>query len=252
VTTGTRRTEGSAAATFAPMLKRAVDILIAAVLVVLTLPVVLVAAIGSAIALRAWPFFVQRRIGWDGMSFRFVKIRTLPTSTPKYLLKDELDLEGVPRFTRALRVLHFDELPQLFLVLTGRMSLVGPRPEMISFHDLLEPDFARERGAVRPGCTGLWQISWGCAGLLGESPEFDRFYLRHQRLRLDLWIVWRTALLMLGLRSLVGLEDVPTWAADHDLAPSLKKPGRRDRRHAGRQPVPATLEEPELEEPAAG
>ena len=215
------------------MLKRAADILIAAVLVVLTLPVVLFAAIGSAIALRAWPFFVQRRVGWDGMSFRFVKIRTLPTSTPKYLLKDELHLEEIPRFTRALRVLHFDELPQLFLVLTGRMSLVGPRPEMIEFHDLLEPSFARERCAVRPGCTGLWQIGWGCAGLLGESPEYDRFYLRHQRLRLDLWIVWRTGLLMLGLRGLVSLDDVPTWAADHDPNPeALKKPGRRP----GRRP----------------
>ncbi len=212
------------------MLKRAADILIAAVLVVLTLPVVLVAAIGSAISLRAWPFFVQRRVGWDGVPFRFVKIRTLPTSTPTYMLKSDLHVEELPRFVRGLRVLHFDELPQLFLVLTGRMSLVGPRPEMTHFHDLLEPAFARERGAVRPGCTGLWQIGFGCGGLLGESPEYDRFYLRHQRLRLDLWIVWRTALMMLGLRGLVGLGDVPAWAATVEPDPStLTKPGRRRR-----------------------
>jgi lipopolysaccharide/colanic/teichoic acid biosynthesis glycosyltransferase len=202
------------------MLKRAADILIAAVLVVLTLPVVLFAAIGSAIALRAWPFFVQRRTGWDGMSFRFVKIRTLPTSTPKYMLKDELHLDEIPRFTRALRVLHFDELPQLFLVLTGRMSLVGPRPEMVEFHDLLEPSFARERCAVRPGCTGLWQIGWGCAGLLGESPEYDRFYLRHQSLRLDAWILWRTTQMMLGIGTLARLHDVPEWAAVVEPVPA--------------------------------
>ena len=85
------------------MTKRAADILIASVLLVLTLPVVLVSAIGSAIVLRAWPFFVQRRVGWDGRTFRFVKIRTLPTSTPAYLLKNDLELAEVPRFARALR-----------------------------------------------------------------------------------------------------------------------------------------------------
>ena len=216
------------------MLKRAADILTAAVLVVLTLPIVLVAAIGSAIVLRAWPFFVQRRVGWDGVPFRFVKIRTLPTSTPAYMLKNQLHLEELPAFARGLRLLKFDELPQLFLVLTGRMSLVGPRPEMTHFHDLLEPGFGRERTSVRPGCTGLWQISYGCTGLLGESPEYDRFYLRHQRQRLDLWILWRTALMMLGRRELAGLDDVPPWAATVEPDPStLTKPGRRSRESAG-------------------
>ena len=228
------------------MLKRAADILTAAVLVVLTLPIVLVAAIGSAIVLRAWPFFVQRRVGWDGMAFRFVKIRTLPTSTPTYMLKNELHLEEIPRFARGLRLLKFDELPQLFLVLTGRMSLVGPRPEMTHFHDLLEPDFARERTWIRPGCTGLWQISYGCTGLLGESPEYDRFYLRHKRLRLDLWILWRTALMMLGKRELVGLDDIPSWAATPEPDPSsLTKPGRRTREAAGRADAEVVLAEVE-------
>lgn len=203
------------------MTKRAADILIASVLLVVTLPVVLVSAIGSAIVLRAWPFFVQRRVGWDGRTFRFVKIRTLPTSTPAYLLKNDLELAEVPRFARALRRLHLDELPQLFLVLTGRLSLVGPRPEMTAFHERLDPTFARERTSVRPGCTGLWQIGLGCTGLLGEAPEYDRYYLRNQSLRLDLWILTRTALLMLGLSGLIGLEDVPAWAAgDLELAPA--------------------------------
>jgi lipopolysaccharide/colanic/teichoic acid biosynthesis glycosyltransferase len=203
------------------MTKRAADLLIATVLIVLTLPIVLVSAIGSAIALRAWPFFVQRRVGWDGRTFRFVKLRTLPTSTPAYLLKNDLELSEVPRFTRALRRLHLDELPQLFLVLTGRLSLVGPRPEMVAFHERLDPAFAAERTSVRPGCTGLWQIGLGCTGLIGEAPEYDRYYLRNQSLALDLWILFRTGLLMLGLSGLVGLEDVPDWAAgDLELAPA--------------------------------
>ena len=196
------------------MHKRTYDILIASVLLVLTLPVILFAAVGSAIALRAWPFFVQQRVGLQGREFRFVKIRTLPTSTPAYLLKTNLHVEELPPFLRMLRRLHLDELPQLFLVLTGRLSLVGPRPEMTVFHDRLDRDFAALRTAVRPGCTGLWQIGFGCTGLIGESPEYDRFYLSHRSFRLDLWILARTALLMLGLNSLVALTDVPEWAAD--------------------------------------
>jgi lipopolysaccharide/colanic/teichoic acid biosynthesis glycosyltransferase len=195
------------------MTKRAADIVIALVLLVLTFPAVVVGAVGSAIVLRAWPFFVQQRVGIDGKAFRFIKIRTLPTSTPKYVLKNDLDFTELNPFVLGLRCLHFDELPQLLLVLTGRLSLVGPRPEMTAFHERLDPAFAGERTSIRPGCTGLWQIGLGCTGLIGESPEYDRYYLRHQSLRLDLWILMRTALLMLGLRGVVALDDVPGWAS---------------------------------------
>lgn len=195
------------------MAKRASDLLIASLLLVLTLPIVLVAALGSAIVLRAWPFFVQQRVGLDGRAFRFVKIRTLPTDTPTSLLKNELCIEELPRFTRALRRLHFDELPQLFLVLAGKMSLVGPRPEMVEFHQRLDLEFALERTSVRPGCTGLWQIGAACTGLLDDAPEYDLFYLRHQGFRLDAWILWRTTQMMLGVGTLAHLHDVPEWAA---------------------------------------
>lgn len=215
------------------MAKRASDLLIASVLLVVTLPIVVVAAVGSAIALRAWPFFVQERVGLDGRSFRFVKIRTLPVETPTYLLKNELHIDELPRFTRALRLLHLDELPQLFLVLIGRMSLVGPRPEMVEFHERLDLGFALERTAVRPGCTGLWQIGAACTGLIGDAPEYDRFYLRHQSLRLDAWILWRTTRMMLRFGPLVTLDDVPEWAAPSAVAPA---------------PAPAALRELELAE----
>lgn len=194
------------------MLKRAKDILLASLLILVTLPVLLGAAVVSAVALRAWPFFVQSRTGLDGKPFRFLKIRTLPTDMPPEILKRDLHLELVPPACRMLRRLHLDELPQLFLVLTGRMSLVGPRPEMTKFQDRLDPVFAAERATVRPGCTGLWQIGEACTGLLDEAPEYDRFYLRHQTLRLDVWILWRTARMMLGRGRLARLDDIPAWA----------------------------------------
>lgn len=205
------------------MQKRVFDILIASALVVLSLPIMIVSAIGSAVILRAWPLFVQQRVGLNGREFRFVKIRTLPTSTPAYLLKNDLHVEELPAFLRVMRLLHFDELPQLFLVLSGRLSLVGPRPEMTVFHARLDPDFAQARTSVRPGCTGLWQIGHGCVDLIGDAPEYDRFYLRHRDLLLDIWVLTRTALLMLGVSGLVGLQDVPDWAADeHRLRASAQ------------------------------
>ena len=198
------------------MTKRATDVLLSLVLIVLAMPVVLASAVASAVVLRAWPFFVQRRVGLGGRSFRFVKLRTLPTTTPT-VLKNDLDLTSVPRVCRFLRRFHLDELPQLFLVLTGKMSLVGPRPEMVAFHDLLDPVFAAERTTVRPGCTGLWQIGVECTRLIGEDPEYDRYYLQHRSTALDLWILGRTAKMMLGLGGYVELEDVPR-PAHVDLA----------------------------------
>jgi len=198
------------------MTKRLADLLIASLLLVLTLPVLAAAALGSAIVLRTWPFFVQHRVGRDGREFRFIKLRTLPRSTPTYLLKSDLSFDRVPLFTRTLRALHFDELPQLFLVLSGHMSLVGPRPEMPEFHDQLDPDFAGARTTVRPGCTGLWQISPACDGLIADTPEYDRCYLANRSLRLDLWILARTAYMMLGFGRPAELDDIPAWALSPD------------------------------------
>jgi lipopolysaccharide/colanic/teichoic acid biosynthesis glycosyltransferase len=139
-------------------------------------------------------------------------VRTLPTDVPRYADKHQLADHHIPAFCRFLRRFHLDELPQLVLVLTGRMSLVGPRPEMAELHQRMQPEFAQERTAVRPGCTGLWQIGNACGELIGAAPEFDRFYLAHRTVRLDLWVLARTALQMSGLGGLVSLSDVPRWA----------------------------------------
>lgn len=191
--------------------RRTFDILVSALLVVLTLPILVAAATASAISLRAWPFFSQERVGKDGELFRFLKVRTLPTSVPSYIDKHQLAGHDIPVCGRFLRALHLDELPQLYLVLAGRMSLVGPRPEMAYLHERLPEAFALLRTSVRPGCTGLWQISQSCAELISAAPEYDRFYLAHRTLRLDLWIVWRTILTMTGLAGCVTLEQVPAW-----------------------------------------
>jgi lipopolysaccharide/colanic/teichoic acid biosynthesis glycosyltransferase len=191
--------------------RRAFDLVASLLLILLTLPVGVVMALGSAASLRAWPLFTQQRVGRDGQAFGFVKIRTLPPSVPCYLDKHRLDEHDVPAFCRFLRRSHLDELPQLLLVLIGRMSLVGPRPEMAWLHEEMPSDFASARTSVRPGCTGLWQVSDACSELIGAAPEYDRFYLQNRSVRLDLWVVARTALKMAGLGRLITLERIPTW-----------------------------------------
>lgn len=204
-------------------MKRTVDVVGGAVLAVLALPIILVAAVCVAFTLRAWPFFVQDRVGRDGRIFRFVKLRTLPADHPRYADKYSLDDLELPALSRLLRRTHLDELPQLALVPLGRMSLVGPRPEMPVLHDHLPHEFARARTSLRPGLTGLWQISRDSHRLIGEAPEYDIYYLGHQNVLLDLWVLARTAGQLFGPPRLISLTDVPQWARREDAIIELPR-----------------------------
>lgn len=192
--------------------KRLIDVFAGLALGLLAVPVILVLAIVSAITFGAWPFFVQNRVGLDGRTFRFVKLRTLPPTAPPAADKYAIAEIPTPRLMQRIRLLHLDELPQLLLVVTGRMSLVGPRPELPVLHARFDPQVAEDRVSVRPGCTGLWQISPASFGLIAEDASYDRAYLANRSARLDLWILWRTALVLIGRGRLVDLDDVPRWA----------------------------------------
>lgn len=191
--------------------KRVIDLIAAFVLTVLTLPVVVVLAVVLAVHLRAWPFFTHERIGHDGRMIRVTKLRTLPPSTRPYALKTEVSLE-TSRLCLALRRLHLDELPQLWLVVVGAMSLVGPRPKMPDEHEPVDPIYGYERVTVPQGITGLWQVSDATNVLPSDAMQYDLFYVRNQTLLLDLWILWRTIGVVLGLGGEATLGDVPTWA----------------------------------------
>jgi lipopolysaccharide/colanic/teichoic acid biosynthesis glycosyltransferase len=193
-------------------MKRAFDVVVSGGLLLLVLPVIVIAAVASAAALRAWPFFTQDRVGRGGELFRFLKIRTLPVDVAAYTDKHQLTDVEIPPVCRLMRRLHLDELPQLLLVLRGRMSLVGPRPEMAYLHESMPEGFSELRTSVRPGCTGLWQVSESCIDLISHAPEYDCFYLTNESLRLDAWILFRTGLKMIDLGRPVTLADVPEWA----------------------------------------
>jgi lipopolysaccharide/colanic/teichoic acid biosynthesis glycosyltransferase len=194
------------------LVKRAVDVVAGLVLAAVALPVICAIGVFTVVTLRAWPFFVQQRVGRGGRLFPFVKVRTLPKVAPR--AADKYALEGlrIPRFCRILRRTHLDELPQLFLVPIGWMSLVGPRPEMPSVLAHYPAEFAADRTTIRPGCTGLWQLSPASANLIFEAPEYDRAYLNRGNLRLDVWLLYRTLRVWLPRARAVALADVPAWA----------------------------------------
>jgi lipopolysaccharide/colanic/teichoic acid biosynthesis glycosyltransferase len=201
-------------------IKRGVDIVVGTVLAVIALPLIVVLAIGAAVTLRAWPIFVQDRLGKDGRTFRFPKVRTLPPDTAASTDKYSLSGVRIPTYGRLLRRTHLDELPQLLLVPFGLMSLVGPRPEMPEVAARYPADFVAERTSVRPGCTCLWQLSDSANGLIYEAPEYDRAYLRHSGPLLDAWILYRTARAWLPKSSAIELGELPAWAC----RPAFPKP----------------------------
>ena len=186
-------------------LKRLIDVIVG-VLAVTLLPVV--GLIMVAIFLDSGrPFFIRQiRVGQRGEHFVLHKFRTMRTNAedggePVWARQDD------PRRTRVGRILrrfHLDELPQLWDVVVGRMSLIGPRPERPEFVDRLSTQMPlyHARALVRPGITGWAQVLYPYAGSVEENLaklEYDLYYVRHFGLLLDLSIALRTIAILLGL-----------------------------------------------------
>lgn len=185
-------------------LKRVFDIIVVSLAAIAWLPVVLVFAALAATDGRT-PFYTQRRVGRDGKVFRIVKLRTMVPDADQKLAayleenpaaKAEWDetqkLKSDPRITKVghiLRATSMDELPQLFNVLTGDMSLVGPRPFMESQKSIY-PGLGYYR--VRPGITGLWQVSDRNDCSFEQRAVLDDKYERNLSFGNDLSILMKT------------------------------------------------------------
>lgn len=152
-------------------------------------------------------FFKQQRVGRNGVPFLMYKFRSMVWNAEELLqqLLEKNEVEGAmfklkddPRVTkvgRFIRMTSIDELPQLWNVLRGDMSLVGPRPplprevEQYTNHD-------RQRLAVTPGCTGLWQVSGRNDLSFAEMVELDLYYIEHRSLWMDIKLIFRTVWIM--------------------------------------------------------
>jgi lipopolysaccharide/colanic/teichoic acid biosynthesis glycosyltransferase len=180
---------------------RAVDIAGALVLLVLLSPVMLVTFLVLLVTTRGKPLFRQVRLGWQGRPFAMYKFRTMVVDAEKRRHEIHNEKSGPvfknrrdPRITRLGRILRktsIDETPQLFSVLAGHMSLVGPRPPLAGEVARYEP-WQRRRLAVRPGLTCLWQISGRSEIGFEDWVRMDIWYLRNQSLCTDLGLLVKT------------------------------------------------------------
>jgi lipopolysaccharide/colanic/teichoic acid biosynthesis glycosyltransferase len=170
-------------------IKRAFDLFASGAGLILVSPVLVVVSIAVAVKLGRPVLFVQNRPGKNGKVFRLYKFRTM-----KHLDSELGQLTDEQRLTplgQTLRSTSLDELPALLNVLKGDMSLVGPRPLLVSYLERYNPYQAR-RHDVRPGITGLAQISGRNSLVWDEKFALDIQYVDNRNFRLDMKILWST------------------------------------------------------------
>ena len=170
--------------------KRLFDILGALILIILTLPIMIWAYFAIKKHLGSPVIFTQSRPGKDEKIFQIYKFRSMSNATDQNgnLLSDEIRLSN---FGKKLRALSIDELPQLFNILKGDMSFIGPRPLLIEYLPLYSKEQKR-RHNVRPGITGLAQVNGRNAISWREKFEFDIYYADNLSLILDIKIALKT------------------------------------------------------------
>jgi len=169
------------------LVKRAIDVAAATALLLLLAPIVLIVAAFALVDVGAPVLFWQERIGRGGKKFLLFKVRTYraPFDADGNTLPESM---RISRIGRAIRATRLDEIPQLFNILRGDMSLVGPRPLL----PVDQPADPRVRLSVRPGVTGWAQINGGVKLTPEEKDALDVWYIRHASLSFDLKIAWLT------------------------------------------------------------
>jgi lipopolysaccharide/colanic/teichoic acid biosynthesis glycosyltransferase len=186
--------------------KRLLDLAVSLPLALLTLPLLVLGA-----ALAAWQnggpwLFRQRRPGLGGQLFTLYKLQTMTAARDPSTGQLLPDAQRLPRLGRWLRATSLDELPQLWNIVCGDMSLVGPRPLLPEYLPLYSAEQAR-RHLVRPGLTGWAQVNGRNAISWPEKFAFDVWYVEHQSFWLDIRILWRTAGRVLGRRGIAAAGE---------------------------------------------
>ena len=176
------------------ILKRALDFLCCTIALILAFPLLLIVAIIMAIHFKGNPFFVQKRIGKHNKPFNIYKLKSMTNEKDAHgnLLPNEqrLTKKGI-----WLRRSSIDEIPQLFNVVLGNMSLIGPRPMGLNYLTLFTEE-QKQRHIVKPGITGWAQINGRDEVAPTEKFKMDVWYVKNRSLALDLKILFRTVLIV--------------------------------------------------------
>ncbi|MBU2917755.1 sugar transferase [Psychrosphaera sp. F3M07] len=185
------------------VVKRILDLFFSMILLLLTLPIMIATAIAIKISSEGPIFYSQKRVGLFNKEFKVLKFRSMRTdaesSGAQWAQKNDDRVTQVGHFIRKTRI---DELPQLVNVILGEMSLVGPRPEREVFVKDLEKDISyyRFRHSVKPGVTGLAQVSYPYGASLEDAiwkHKYDIYYIKHHRTLFDLYIILKTVKVVL-------------------------------------------------------
>lgn len=175
-----------------PFLKRIFDITVSLAACIVLSPIFIVLALLVKFDSPGPIIFRQKRVGTNGKEFDFLKFRTMHvTANPYAFTPQSAEDPRITRFGRWLRRSSLDELPQFWNVLKGEMSIVGPRPEM-PFIVATYNEEQKERLKVKPGITGVWQISAVRGEPIHINIEYDLFYIEHRSMLLDLIIMIKT------------------------------------------------------------
>jgi lipopolysaccharide/colanic/teichoic acid biosynthesis glycosyltransferase len=187
------------AARIPAVLRRLVDIVVSALALALTAPVLAISALAIKLESPGGVVFRQRRAGLDGAPFDVLKLRTMVAGAEHIGAGLAIDA-GDARVTRVgaiLRRTSLDELPNLLNVLGGEMSLIGPRPTLPVQVEQYTP-LQRGRLRIKPGITGWAQVNGRASLPWAERIELDLYYIEHRSLSLDLRILARTVAMVLG------------------------------------------------------
>ena len=194
----------------ADAVKRGVDVAVSATALLVTAPILAVVAVAVLLGMGRPVLFRQRRIGRYGREFTILKFRSMAGGGGGFSPGD--DQARLTPLGRWLRATSLDELPSLWNILRGDMSLVGPRPFPTSYRDLYTPEQFR-RHDVRPGLTGLAQVNGRNELGWAERFAYDLHYVEHWSLRLDTRILARTAVAVLRRQGI----SAPGAATAHEF-----------------------------------
>ncbi len=172
---------------YAKFWKRILDFILSLLAIIILSPVLIILIIVGAIAMKGNPFFMQERPGWHEKIFKLVKFRTMSNAKDKdgNLLPDEIRLNKYGEFLRASSL---DELPELFNILVGDMSIIGPRPLLVRYLTRYNEE-QRHRHDVRPGLTGYAQAHGRNAVTWEEKFKMDLWYVHNVSIKTDVQIL---------------------------------------------------------------